>query len=234
MNYKLIWLLLIFNAFSCTNNVQKIAKNEYGLRVINTIEQYQITIKKDSSKKMVLLKNYVPNIIFDWKYATKDNFTHQILYNNPDAFMRIEAAENLQKVAEDLAKIGLGLKVFDAYRPYCITQKMWQIVPDEKYAANPAKGSGHNRGIAVDITLYNLKNGQELLMPTAFDNFTEKAHANYSNLEKQVLENRAILINTMQKHGFIVLETEWWHFYLPNVEKYELMNIDFDELRKIE
>ncbi len=234
MNYKLIWLLLIFNAFSCTNNVQKIAKNEYGLRVINTIEQYQLTIKKDSSKKMVLLKNYVPNIIFDWKYATKDNFTHQILYNNPDAFMRIEAAENLQKVAEDLAKIGLGLKVFDAYRPYSITQKMWQIVPDEKYAANPAKGSGHNRGIAVDITLYNLKNGQELLMPTAFDDFTEKAHTNYSNLEKQVLENRAILINTMQKHGFIVLATEWWHFYLPNIEKYELMNIDFDELRKIE
>jgi len=234
MNYKLIWLLLIFNAFSCTNNVQKIAKNEYGLRVIKTIEQYQLTIKKDSSKKMVLLKNFVPNIIFDWKYATKDNFTHQILYNNPDAFMRIEVAENLQKVAEDLAKIGLGLKVFDAYRPYSITQKMWQIVPNERYAANPAKGSGHNRGIAVDITLYNLKNGQELLMPTAFDNFTEKAHANYSNLEKQVLENRAILINTMQKHGFIVLETEWWHFYLPNVEKYELMNIDFDELRKIE
>ena len=225
---------MIFNAFSCTNNVQKIAKNEYGLRVINTIEQYQLTIKKDSSKKMVLLKNYVPNIIFDWKYATKDNFTHQILYNNPDAFMRIEAAENLQKVAEDLAKIGLGLKVFDAYRPYSITQKMWQIVPDEKYAANPAKGSGHNRGIAVDITLYNLKNGQELLMPTAFDDFTEKAHTNYSNLEKQVLENRAILINTMQKHGFIVLATEWWHFYLPNIEKYELMNIDFDELRKIE
>lgn len=225
---------MIFNAFSCTNNVQKIAKNEYGLRVIKTIEQYQLTIKKDSSKKMVLLKIFVPNIIFDWKYATKDNFTHQILYNNPDAFMRIEAAENLQKIAEDLAKIGLGLKVFDAYRPYSITQKMWQIVPNERYAANPAKGSGHNRGIAVDITLYNLKNGQELLMPTAFDNFTEKAHANYSNLEKQVLENRAILINTMQKHGFIVLETEWWHFYLPNVEKYELMNIDFDELRKIE
>lgn len=225
---------MIFNAFSCINNVQKIAKNEYGLRVIKTIEQYQLTIKKDSSKKMVLLKIFVPNIIFDWKYATKDNFTHQILYNNPDAFMRIEAAENLQKIAEDLAKIGLGLKVFDAYRPYSITQKMWQIVPNERYAANPAKGSGHNRGIAVDITLYNLKNGQELLMPTAFDNFTEKAHANYSNLEKQVLENRAILINTMQKHGFIVLETEWWHFYLPNVEKYELMNIDFDELRKIE
>ncbi|MCZ2222376.1 MAG: M15 family metallopeptidase [Chitinophagales bacterium] len=234
MKQKIISLIAVFCALSCTNNVQKIVKNEYGLKVINTKEQYQLTIKKDSSKKMVLLKNYVLNIIFDWKYASSDNFTNQVLYKNPDAFMRIEAAENLQKVAEDLAKIGLGLKVFDAYRPYSITQKMWQIVPDERYAANPAKGSGHNRGIAVDITLYDLKNGQELLMPTAFDDFTEKAHTNYSNLEKQVIENRAILINTMQKHGFIVLETEWWHFYLPNVEKYELMNIDFDELRKIE
>lgn len=183
---------------------------------------------------MVLLNNYVSGLVFDWKYATTDNFTKQILYTNPNGFMRLEAAQALQKVANELKELGLGLKVFDAYRPYSITKKMWLVVPDEKYAANPAKGSGHNRGAAIDLTLYDLKTGKELPMPTSFDNFTEKAHNDYMQLSSEILTNRSLLKNTMIKFGFIPLETEWWHFYLPNAaQRFELLDFDFETMKRI-
>ena len=218
---------------SCTTKQAQITKNEYGLLVITNLAQYKLTVHNDSSKRLVLLKNYVPHLITDWKYATTDNFTNQILYTNPDAYMRIEAAEALQKVAHELEKQGIGLKIFDAYRPYTITKKMWEIVPDDRYAADPSKGSGHNRGAAVDLTLYDLTTGKELAMPTPFDNFTEKAHANYANLDAAILKNRTTLITVMQQNGFKVLDTEWWHFYLPNYAKYELMDIDFRKLKML-
>jgi D-alanyl-D-alanine dipeptidase len=148
--------------------------------------------------------------------------------------MRLEAAQALQKVANELKELGLGLKVFDAYRPYSITKKMWLVVPDEKYAANPAKGSGHNRGAAIDLTLYDLKTGKELPMPTSFDNFTEKAHNDYMQLSSEILTNRSLLKNTMIKFGFIPLETEWWHFYLPNAaQRFELLDFDFETMKRI-
>ncbi|MCU0321671.1 MAG: M15 family metallopeptidase [Chitinophagaceae bacterium] len=225
-------LLLLFLE-SCSVGPTKINKNEYGLQVINTVKYYEQTVSSDSLKKMVLLKKYISNVVFDWKYATKNNFTKQILYTNPDAFMRIEAAEALNKVAKELQEQGLGLKIFDAYRPYTITKKMWEVVPDERYAANPAKGSGHNRGAAIDLTLYNLKNGTELEMPTPYDDFTEKAHLDFMQLSGEVLKNRSTLINVMRKYGFMPLDTEWWHFYLPNAaQRFELMDLSFDDLRK--
>jgi D-alanyl-D-alanine dipeptidase len=226
-------LLLLFLE-SCTLNPLKISKNEYGLQVIDKVGYYNFLLKTDSTKKMVPLRQYVPNVIFDWKYATTNNFTKQVLYTNPDAFMRIEAAEALHKVAIELQQHGFGLKIFDAYRPYAITKKMWEVVPDERYAANPAKGSGHNRGAAVDLTLYNLKTGEELEMPTPYDDFTEKAHLNYMQLTPTVLRNRTTLIDAMRKQGFLPLDTEWWHFYLPNAaQRFELMDLSFNEMRRI-
>lgn len=219
---------------SCSINPTKITKNEYGLQVINKIGYYKHVVKTDTTKQMVALKKYIPNVIFDWKYATTNNFTKQILYTNPDAFMRIEAAEALYKVAIELQEKGLGLKIFDAYRPYTVTKKMWEVVPNERYAANPAKGSGHNRGAAVDLTLYNLNTGEELEMPTPYDDFTEKAHIGYTQLSSKALQNRATLINVMRKNGFIPLDTEWWHFYLPNAaQRFELMDLSFNKLRRI-
>lgn len=224
--------LVIFQ--SCSLNYNKITKNEYGLQVIDKIGYYNHVVKTDTSKQMVALKKYIPNVIFDWKYATTNNFTKQVLYTNPDAFMRIEAAEALYKVAIELEAQGLGLKIFDAYRPYSVTKKMWQVVPDDRYAANPAKGSGHNRGAAVDLTLYNLKTGEELEMPTPYDDLTEKAHINYMQLSKNVLKNRAMLITVMHKFGFMALDTEWWHFYLPNAaQRFELMDLNFNKMRRI-
>lgn len=234
MNWSKLFVLLSVVWQSCTFNPDRISKNEFGLVVFDKIIQYNYSVKQDSLKQFWSLKKHVPNIIFDWKYATENNFTKQVLYKNPDAFMRMEAVLSLQKVATELSQKGYGLKVFDAYRPYSVTKKMWQVVPDDRYAANPAKGSGHNRGAAIDLTLYNLNDGKELEMPTPFDDFTEKAHNNYMQLTPQVLKNRAILNTTMTKYGFVALDTEWWHFYLPNAaQRFELLDLDFKTLQKI-
>ena len=112
---------------------------------------------------MVPLSAYVNPLITDWKYATDSNFTKQTLYQNPDAYMRLEAALALQKINEELKHKGLGLKIFDAYRPFSVTKKMWEVVPDENYAANPAKGSGHNRG--QRWTLLYMTSQQERNLP---------------------------------------------------------------------
>lgn len=203
--------------------------------VINSCEAYKKSIKDDIDKSLVPLKKFVTPLISHWKYATTDNFTHRILYVNPVAYVRLPAAIALQKVQEELALKGLGLKFFDAYRPYAVTKKMWKVVPDERYAANPAKGSGHNRGAAVDVTLVKLSTGEELLMPTGFDNFSEKAHHNYMNLNKEIIENRKLLRNVMEKHGFLALTTEWWHYSLPMAAgKFELLDLSFKQLRKLE
>ncbi len=208
-------------------------KNEFGLTIINNYNNYLVTITTDSLKKMVAIDGYITNITSSFVYASTHNFTSQVLYKHPKAYLRLAAAKALQAVANELQNKNLGILVFDAYRPYRVTKTMWQIVPDDRYAANPTKGSGHNRGIAIDLTLYSLKNGKPLQMPTAFDDFTEKAHHNYMQLDSTVLSNRHLLKSVMEKHGFIALETEWWHYYLPNAAYYELLDFDFKQMKKL-
>jgi D-alanyl-D-alanine dipeptidase len=228
-----ITLLAILMA-SCNQYHKSLPNNEYGLPIVRTKSNYSLTLKEDKDKRMVPLSAYVNPLITDWKYATDSNFTKQTLYQNPDAYMRLEAALALQKINEELKHKGLGLKIFDAYRPFSVTKKMWEVVPDENYAANPAKGSGHNRGAAVDLTLYDLSTGKELAMPTPFDDFTVKAHHDYMQLDSTVLANRQTLKDVMVKHGFLPLPTEWWHYYLPKAaERFELMDINFKKMKKL-
>jgi zinc D-Ala-D-Ala dipeptidase len=182
---------------------------------------------------MTELKTLVPNIVYDLRYATKDNFTHRKLYENgTQTFLRQPVAKALQKVQDDLNQKGYGLKIFDAYRPYSVTKKMWDLIHDERYVADPSKGSGHNRGLAVDLTIINLKDGMELNMGTGFDNFTDTAHQTFKNLAADILSNRKLLRNTMEKYGFKALETEWWHYSWPNDKNYEVLDIDFKKLGK--
>ncbi len=215
---------------SCAPQANSVPTNRYGLKVIKWKRTYMALTSMDSSKKMVLVSRFVSPLQTEWFYATTHNFTHQVLYKHPQAYLRLPAALALKKVADTLKTIGYGIKLFDAYRPYSVTQKMWTIVPDDNYAADPAKGSGHNRGIAVDLTLIDLKTGQELAMPTPFDNFSDTAHHSFMNLSKTVLQNRALLKNTMEQYGFIALPTEWWHYSLPNSKEYDLLDLDFREL----
>jgi len=204
--------------------------------VINNVADYRKSIAGEESKWVVSLKTVVPQLFMDLKYSSKNNFVGQVLYSkSAEAYARAPLAEALKKINGDLAKKGLGLKVFDAYRPYSVTKKMWKVVPDERYAANPAKGSGHNRGTAVDVTLVDLSTGEELAMPTEFDDFTEKAHHNYMNLPKEMIANRALLKHIMEANGLVALSTEWWHYSLPDAaEQFELLDLSFEELKELQ
>jgi D-alanyl-D-alanine dipeptidase len=217
----------------CLSQTINIPRNEYGLQVINKLSVYQATIIRDKSNKLIPLKGYIPHLKTSFVYATDSNFTHTVLYKKPEAYLRKPAAVKLKEVAEELEKAGLGIKIYDAYRPYSVTKKMWKVVPDSRYAANPAEGSGHNRGASVDMTLYNLKTGKDLPMPTPFDDFTIKAHHDYMQLDSAAIASRNTLKNVMIKHGFVPLSTEWWHYSLPNAAKeFYLMDLDFAQLKK--
>lgn len=204
------------------------------LKVIRTTDAYLRSVKTDSSKKMTDLKKMIPNLQITLPYATPENFTGKRLYKNAaTTYLRYPAAVALQKVATELQTKGLSLLVWDAYRPYRFTVKMWQLIRDERYVANPAKGSGHNRGLAIDLTLTDASSGQPLDMGTSFDHFSDTAHHSFRSLPAQVLANRRLLRSTMEKYGFIALETEWWHYSWPNQRNYEVLDLSFAQLQRI-
>ncbi len=208
--------------------------NKYGLTVINSTKILQKEIGEDSTNKMIDIKKFIPSIRLDLKYATVDNFMHQKLYPpTQTTFLRKPAAENLKKIVNELKKQNLSLKIFDAYRPYSVTEQMWEKVKDDRYAADPSKGSGHNRGAAVDLTLIDLTTGKELPMGTGFDNFSDTAHPDFTALPAEILRNRNLLKAIMERYGFKQLSTEWWHFYLPNSSSFELLDIPFTDLKKL-
>ncbi len=174
-----------------------------------------------------------PTIIVELKYATDDNFAGQRVYPaDSKAYLRLEVAEKLVRVQEKLQEIGLGLKVFDAYRPHAVQYKFWELVPDPRYVADPALGSNHNRGAAVDVTLVDSE-GNELLMPTGFDDFTEKAHRDYYDLPEEAIKNRELLEEYMTAEGFVPLPTEWWHFDDEYVCDYPVLDIPLDEVKSV-
>ena len=172
-----------------------------------------------------------PGIRLDVRYATANNFTRTRLYDAAACYLREPAARALAAVQRDLARQGLGLKVYDCYRPLSVQRKLWALVPDERYVANPAKGSRHNRGAAVDVTLVDGRR-RELAMPTPYDDFSERAHRNYTKLPSNVLRNRALLEEVMKRHGFEGLATEWWHFDFRGWEAYTVEDRSFGELER--
>jgi len=203
------------------------------LKVVSSVEEYKKRVNADSSMRMIELRSVVRGIVYDLRYATKNNFMNRRMYpaKTNTTFLRKPAALALAKIQEELNARGLGLKIYDAYRPYSVTVKFWELVGDERYVANPARGSGHNRGIAVDLTIIKLSDGEELDMGTGFDNFTDTAHHDFKDLPAQVLENRKILLSVMEKHGFRRYDTEWWHYFIPGGDKYAVLDLKFKELR---
>lgn len=170
--------------------------------------------------------------MLDIKYATSNNFSGVAVYKTQQAFARKEVVASLKSIQDSLAQFGLGLKIFDAYRPYQITKLFWDITPAEKkeFVANPMNGSRHNRGCAVDVTLINLSTKQELEMPTLFDSFEQEAYADYQNLPENKIKNRKLLQDAMLLHGFKKIKSEWWHFDFNSWENYSLMDISFKQL----
>jgi D-alanyl-D-alanine dipeptidase len=176
--------------------------------------------------RLVDIRSVNTKIALDIRYATTNNFLKRKLYPVSRCVLRGAAARRLSQVQNDLAKKGLGLKVYDCYRPLSVQRLMWQVRPDPRYVANPARGSRHNRGAAVDITLVD-RNGRELEMPTRFDDFTERAHRNYKGASAQAKKNSKLLEDAMKKYGFIPLPTEWWHFDAPGWDKFAILDVSF-------
>ncbi|HET9052971.1 MAG TPA: M15 family metallopeptidase, partial [Cyclobacteriaceae bacterium] len=168
--------------------------------------------------------------------AGTDNFMKTRMYpsRTRNTFMRQDAVKALLEVQNKLQPLGYGLKIWDAYRPYSVTERFWEMVKDERYVANPAKGSGHNRGIAIDVTIIELATRKELDMGTGFDNFTETAHHGFTQLDPQVIRNRKLLKQTMESCGFISFDSEWWHYSLPDPAKYELLDLSFASLKNLQ
>ncbi len=226
---------LIFSMCFNATVAQTARKDSNNLKVIASIDLYAQTSTNDSNMQMISLQKIIPDIVLDLRYATTNNFMKRIMYKEIPTytFLRLPAAKALINVQHELHKMGYGLKIFDAYRPYFVTEKFWELVHDDRYVADPKKGSGHNRGIAVDLTIINLATKQELKMPTGFDNFTDSAHHDFINLSEEVLMNRKLLKQMMEKFGFIAFATEWWHYSLPNPEKYDVLDLSFSQLKKV-
>jgi D-alanyl-D-alanine dipeptidase len=177
----------------------------------------------DSKTDIVDLLSLDSTFILDIRYATENNFTKKKLYPAAKAKLRREAAESLVSIQRELRSKNLGLKIYDGYRPLSIQWKLWEIVPNEDFVANPRKGSKHNRGAAVDLSLVDSV-GIELEMPTGYDDFTEKASQEYMNLSDAAVKNRALLKDVMTRHGFQIIKSEWWHYDFRGWEQFDIMD----------
>jgi D-alanyl-D-alanine dipeptidase len=217
---KFLFFLLLFGFDETYSQL----KNPYGLEVINEYSTYKKSVELDKIKKRI------PTIKLDIRYAKKNNFAKQAVYKQARAFARLPVVDALQNVQNELEKSGYGLKIFDGYRPYSVTVKFFAIASDKSFVANPKDGSRHNRGCAIDLTLIDLRTGKELEMPTPYDSFAAEAASDFNNLPANILQNRKLLRDTMEKYGFRVLNNEWWHFDFIGWKNYELMDIAFEDL----
>lgn len=173
-----------------------------------------------------------PTIRLDIRYATTNNLFGSVFYAEPRAFMQRPAAESLVRVSRKLKPLGYGLLVHDAYRPWYVTKVFWDATPNDKklFVADPSKGSRHNRGCAVDITLYDLKTKKVVEMVSTYDETTDRAYPNYPGGTSLQRWHRDLLRSAMEAEGFTVYEAEWWHFDYNDWQKYPIMNVRFDQI----
>ena len=195
----------------------------------------QVGPPKEVNKReanLVELTTLSDSIKLDIRYATSDNFVGRRVYSEARAFLQRPAAEALIRVHGKLKAKGLGIVIFDAYRPWSVTKLFWEVVPEEKrkFVADPAKGSKHNRGCAVDLSVYDLKSGKLLPMPSGYDEFTDRASPGYKGGTAEERANRDMLRRSMEAEGFTVNPNEWWHFDFRNWQDYTIYDVAFSEL----
>jgi len=183
----------------------------------------------DRNPKLVELNTVIPNVVLDIRYATENNFVGKVLYPSARCFLVRPAAQALAKVQQDLNSQGFKLIVFDGYRPLSVQKIMWKILPNPDYIADPATGSRHNSGYAVDVSLLDPE-GNPVLMPTEYDDFTPKAHRDYQDLPSEAIRHRHILEETMVRHGFIPMPSEWWHFDYQGFEGRPILDVPIESL----
>lgn len=220
-HFSILTIALIFNACSHSPEHTSTAyatSSPSKETPTKTLDLPPVKISSDSLAKLndtafVNIKDVSDKIIVDIRYATKNNFTDEKMYDCGECYMRAAVARALMLGEAELEKQNLRFKMFDCYRPRPFQQRLWDKVPDARYVSPPWKGSMHGRGAALDLTIAQ-SNGDELDMGTPFDYFGEKAYPGYTKLPKKVLQNRILLRDLMEKCDFRGIRTEWWHFSL--------------------
>ncbi len=173
-----------------------------------------------------------PTIHLDIRYATSRNLVGRPVYKEARAFLQRPAAEALARAHRALAAKGYGVVVFDGYRPWSVTKLFWEVTPEDKheFVADPRKGSRHNRGCAVDLSLYDLATGREAEMPSAYDEMTERAHPDYAGGSPEARARRDLLRAAMEAEGFTVYSSEWWHYDYKDWPRYPVLDVPFSAL----
>ena len=184
-----------------------------GTLPLETETQPETAVPEPAPVDFVRVLDYIPGMYQELKYATDQNFTGQVIYDFSDAYLRYSTVKKLAAVCDDLAELGLSLKIWDGFRPVGAQFKLWEVCPDPTFVANPEKGySSHSRGNTVDVTLVD-KDGNELEMPSEFDDFSAKANRDFSDCTEDAAAHAQLLEILMEKHGFYGYFDEWWHFY---------------------
>ncbi|MEI8186371.1 MAG: M15 family metallopeptidase [Chlorobiaceae bacterium] len=189
-----------------------------------------LPVNAAENKDFVDIAELDSSILLDIRYATACNFTGKAMYPVARCLLRRDAALRLLRVEQKLRKQGCRLIIFDGYRPLSVQKKFWNILPDERYVADPAKGSRHNRGAAVDVSMADLA-GHPLPMPSEYDDFSLKAHRGYTGASLEAQKNCALLEAAMKEEGFDPFPTEWWHFDAPGWERYPVSDFSLEEFR---
>ena len=189
---------------------------------------------RDQVVKLTHLEQLDPTLKFDIRYAREDNFIKRKVYRSAHAFLLAHVAADLLNVHLKLKPKGFGLLIFDGYRPWSVTKLFWDLSNehDRQFLADPAKGSSHNRGCAVDLSLYELKTGRAVVMPSDFDEMNEKSYVAYTGGDARSRELRDLLQETMKAHHFTGIKNEWWHFNHTSHHEWPVMNFTFEEILK--
>ncbi len=223
---SIIGFLFILSSCNTIKSVPALSNNQDEITMESPEELPKELLLNNSivhDTVFVNLNQYSSEFILDMKYATTDNFLKSQVYDCPSCYLRFKTVKNLILANEEFKSKGYRIKIFDCYRPLDVQKKMWKIVSDPEYVADPNKGSIHNRGGAVDITLVD-ENNVELEMGTSFDFFGPEASHFYQKLSNDVLQNRLLLKKIMLKHNFSSFDSEWWHYNLRNSSKNPLAN----------
>lgn len=237
MKFFVIFVIILFLILtSCRKEMQE-PKELLPIKEVEVIEQIKsapiikeeklLNIKDYNDTTFVKLDWFSKDFIYDMKYATEDNFLKEKVYDCAECYLRAKTIKALIEVNKELLKQGYKIKLFDCYRPLDIQKKMWKIVPHTNYVANPIKGSVHNRGGAVDLTLVDLK-GEEINMGTSFDFFGLEAHHDYKKLAPEIIIHRKLLKKIMLRHNFRSINSEWWHYNLKGATNYKVSNFRWE------
>lgn len=211
----------------------RIPVSEYGLPVVKGASIYRKIVELDRDNQLIDLKEIIPDARFDVRYATSNNLIGRPLYPTADVFMRKPAALALREVHENLKQLGFGLVLHDGYRPYEITVLFYEEIQDTTYVADPRKGSRHNRGMAIDLSMYDLKSGNIVEMPSDYDETTERSHHDYMKGSEKALQHRQILKDAMLDVGFEVYPYEWWHYDFQGWQNCYTYDIWHKKIKKV-